>query len=323
MNVVPPAGAVRQRIALYRRLAQLQPVRSSYSRKFSLAAFVGLFTPLAAFILWLLLARADWQAMYPILAALFLASFTGFLWMLWAVRELLAPVDLTVEALRHYIESRKLPELPIDFPDEAGRLMEGTQYTLRQLDETIRRLERVSAIDELTGIYNRRAGEKRLAEEVARAERDLQSFQLALLDLRELRMINRSFGHAAGDACIAHVSDLLQLNTRRGDWIARWGADEFLVGLHRNRAPRLVIGRIVKAIEMNPCEIAPGNRLAIALTCGVAEYRFGSGVAGVLADVDTALAHGRREGANDSGSTVCFCADIRVEQRADAAPAPL
>ncbi len=316
MNPIPPISAPAERIALYRRLDRLQLVGGSYSRKFALAAFVALFIPLAVFSLWLLLARRDWASMYPVLAALLLACFAGFLWMLWAVRELLAPVELTAEALRAYIDHRELPDLPVDFADQAGRLMEGTQYTLRQLDETIRRLEHVSAIDELAGIYNRRAGEKRLAEEVARAERDLQSFQLALIDIRELRVINEGFGHAAGDAVIAHVSDLLQLNTRRGDWVARWGADEFLVGLHRNRAPRAVIGRLVKAIESNPCEIGPGNSLAVALTCGVTEYRFGSGVPGVLADVDTALRHARIEARHGGASTVSFRDDV-----ASAAPA--
>ena len=48
------------------------------------------------------------------------------------------------------------------------------------------------------------------------------------------------------------MAALLQLNTRRGDWVARWGGDEFVVGLHRNRALKMVMERIVKAIERQP-----------------------------------------------------------------------
>src|SRR5690606_16718152 len=103
---------------------------------------------------------------------------------------------------------------------------------------TITRLERISDTDELAGVYNRRAGDKRLAEEVARAERDLQSFQLAMFDVNGFRAINERHGHSAGDAVISHLAAMLQLNTRRGDWVARWGGDEFVVGLHRNRALR-------------------------------------------------------------------------------------
>src|SRR5262245_31950707 len=163
---VPPGRDVLQRMAIYRRLSEVVPTRASYAAKFALAAFVGILIPLAVFIVYLLATRSDLAQMYPVVAALFLACFMGFLGTMWILRELLVPIDLTAEALRNYIDKRQLPDLPVHFVDRAGRLMEGTQYTLSQLHETINRLERVSDTDDLTGIYNRRAGEKRLAEEV-------------------------------------------------------------------------------------------------------------------------------------------------------------
>lgn len=315
---VQPGQSVAERIALYRRMADLGLVRDNYAAKFALAAIVGLLIPLAIFILYLLLSRSDFQQMYPVLAALVLACFAGFLGTMWVVRELLVPIDLTAEALLNYIDSRKLPDLPVHFPDRAGRLMEGTQYTLSQLHETINRLERVSDTDDLTGIYNRRAGEKRLAEEVARAERDLQSFQLAFFDINDFKAINDRHGHSAGDAAISHLAALLQLNTRRGDWVARWGGDEFVVGLHRNRALKMVIERIVKAISASPCEIAPGLELRVSVSCGVAEYRFGSGPAGVLADADKAMYAAKQFAHADGRSHVCY----RNELIEVPAPAP-
>jgi diguanylate cyclase (GGDEF)-like protein len=303
---VQPGQTVRERIALYQRLAELGIVRENYAAKFALAAIVGVLIPLVVFIVYLLLSRTDWQPMYPALAALALACFAGFLGTMWIVRELLVPIDLTAEALLSYIDTRRLPDLPLHFPDRAGRLMEGTQYTLTQLNETINRLERVSDTDDLTGLYNRRAGEKRLAEEVARAERDLQSFQLAFFDINQFKNINDRHGHSAGDACISHVAALLQLNTRRGDWVARWGGDEFVVGLHRNRALKMVMERILKAISSSPCEIAPGLELRLSVSCGVAEYRFGSGPAGVLADADKAMYAAKQFAHGDGGSHVCY-----------------
>src|SRR5687767_10133282 len=192
---VQPGEAHAQRISVYRRIAELGFVRDNYAAKLALAAFVGCMVPLVVFIVYLLISSADLQAMYPVLAALVLACFAGFLGTLWMLRELLVPIDLTAEALRGYIDSRKLPDLPVHFPDRAGKLMEGTQYTLRQLHETISRLERVSDTDDLTGVYNRRAGEKRLAEETARAERDLQSFQIAYFDINNFKDINERHGH--------------------------------------------------------------------------------------------------------------------------------
>ena len=306
VSKVQPGREALAKLAIYHRLGQIAPIADSYAGKFALAAFVGVLIPLATFILYLLVSRSDWDEMYPALAALVLACFAGFLGTLWLLRELLMPIELTAEALRSYIDSRKLPDLPVHFQDRAGKLMEGTQYTISQLHETITRLERVSDTDELTGIYNRRSGEKRLAEEVARAERDLQTFQLAFFDVNDFKQINDNHGHSAGDAVISHIAALLQLNTRRGDWVARWGGDEFIVGLHRNRALKMVMERIIKAVAASPCEIAPGLELRVQVSCGVAEYRFGSGPAGVLADADKAMYAAKQFSHADGKSHVAY-----------------
>ncbi|MBL0140742.1 MAG: GGDEF domain-containing protein [Betaproteobacteria bacterium] len=307
---IPSGSTVIGRMEIYRRLIAIPALRDSYARKFAVAAFVSAQTPLAVFIVYLLVARADVATMYPLLAALVLASFAGFLGTMWLLREILVPVELTAEALRGYLESRKLPDLPVNFPDQAGRLMEGTQYTLTQLNETINRLERVADSDDLTGIYNRRAGEKRLVEEIARAERDLESFQVAFFDLNGFKAINEAHGHSAGDACISHMAAILQLNTRRGDWVARWGADEFIVGLHRNRALKMVMERILAAIAASPCETAPGQELLLTVCCGVAEYRFGAGKAGLLADADRAMFEAKHLWKGHEGSQVCYFHEV-------------
>src|SRR5687768_1681806 len=310
VSKVQPGREALARMGIYRGITDLGLLKESYAGKFALAAFIGILIPLATFIVFLLLARTDWEVMYPALAALVLACFAGFLGTLWMVRELLLPIDLTAQALRDYIDSRKLPDLPIHFTDRAGRLMEGTQYTLPQLHETITRLERVSDTDDLTGIYNLRAGEKRLAEEVARAERDLQTFHIAFFDVNGFKQINDKHGHSAGDAVISHLAALLQLNTRRGDWVARWGGDEFVVGLHRNRALKMVMERIVKAIGGSPCEIAPGLELRISVCCGVADYRFGSGLPGVLSDVDRATYAAKELARADGQSHIAYRNEI-------------
>ncbi|HET9577986.1 MAG TPA: GGDEF domain-containing protein [Usitatibacter sp.] len=303
---VHPGQKALERMTVYRRLAAFGPLRDSYAGKFAVAAFVGGIGPLAMFVIYLLLARTDWRELYPLVAALVLACFTGFLGSLWLLRELLTPIDLTAEALREYIDSRKLPDLPPDFPDRAGRLMEGTQYTLTQLHETINRLERVSDTDELTGVYNRRAGEKRLAEDVARAERELESFQVVFFDVNDFKDINDRHGHMAGDACIAQLARVLHENTRRGDWVARWGGDEFIVCLHRNRALRTVIERIMKAIAAAVVEVAPGLELRLSVSAGVAEYRFGSGPGGVVSDADKAMYVAKMEAHADGRSHVHY-----------------
>jgi len=306
-------------MAIYRRLVAIPALEKSYARKFAVAAFAGTQVPLLVFIAYLLFARADWASMFPLVAALVLACFAGFLGTLWVLREILVPIDLTAEALRRYLEERRLPDLPVEFPDQAGRLMEGTQYTLTQLNETINRLERVSDSDDLTGLYNRRAGEKRLAEEIARAERDLETFQLALVEVSGLNDINQAHGHSAGDACLSHVAALLQLNTRRGDWVARWEGNAFAIGLHRNRSLKMVMERVVKAVSASPCEIASGREITVAVSLGVAEYRFGAGKAGLLADVERAADAAKAKCARLGGSHAGYFHELGTGAALDAA----
>ena len=300
-------GEARDRLAIYRLLSRLPALGPSYERKFVIAASLGMLVPLAVFVVYMLASHLDVAQMWPAVLALLLACFVGFLGTSWLLRELLAPVDLTADALRDYIETRRLPGLPGNFDDRAGKLMHGTQYTLSQLHETIGRLERVSSSDALTGIYNRRAGEKRLAEEAARADRDREAFHIAFLDINRFKAINDTHGHSAGDACLEHVAQLLEATTRRGDWVARWGGDEFVVGLHRNRAVRMVVERIIHAIDVTPCVFEGKAEIPVSVSCGVAEYRFGTGVAGVIAEADRAMY--RAKVAGGERSRACYWND--------------
>jgi diguanylate cyclase (GGDEF)-like protein len=128
--------------------------------------------------------------------------------------------------------------------------------------------------------------------------------------VNQFKAINDRYGHSAGDACISHVATLLQLNTRRGDWVARWGGDEFIVGLHRTNALEMVMERIVHALNTSPCELSPGVELRISVSIGVAEYRFGSGASGVVSDADKAMYAAKVRAHADGRSHVCYRSQI-------------
>jgi len=98
--------------------------------------------------------------------------------------------------------------------------------------------------------------------------------------------------------------------------VARWGGDEFVVGLHRNRALKMVMERIIKAIETSPCEIAPGLETRVAVSCGVAEYRFGDGSTGVLADADKSMYAAKLMAHEDGKSHVCYRNELEMVRAA-------
>ena len=93
----------------------------------------------------------------------------------------------------------------------------------------IRHLESLSFTDELTGLLNRRGFKLELERALARARRRHETGLLVLADLDHFKAINDSYGHPAGDAVLIAVSHLLRSKTRRSDYVARIGGDEFAI----------------------------------------------------------------------------------------------
>ncbi len=83
--------------------------------------------------------------------------------------------------------------------------------------------------DPLTGLGNRRHLERRSGELFAAAEREARPLALAQVDLDHFKSINDSLGHAAGDAVLVAVAELLGHNTRERDVLARSGGEEFVI----------------------------------------------------------------------------------------------
>ena len=101
------------------------------------------------------------------------------------------------------------------------------QHQRRRANENAERAER----DALTGLGNRRLLERRAAELLPQCERDSRPLALALLDIDHFKSINDRFGHAAGDAVLVTLAQLLRDNTRTGDVLARHGGEEFVMVL--------------------------------------------------------------------------------------------
>src|SRR5581483_9614932 len=101
-----------------------------------------------------------------------------------------------------------------------------------EVAETMRRAERAemdSLADPLTGTYNRRGWMRLLKTEDARCQRYGQSAGVLMADLDDLKLINDSLGHDAGDALLVRAARALSHAVRDGDAVARIGGDEFAV----------------------------------------------------------------------------------------------
>ncbi len=92
-------------------------------------------------------------------------------------------------------------------------------------------LQRVAALDPLTGIYNRRFGFKRLEEELNRAERNRTALAVLMLDLDHFKRINDTYGHLTGDKVLIRSTNICRDILREGDVLLRYGGEEFVVVL--------------------------------------------------------------------------------------------
>jgi diguanylate cyclase (GGDEF)-like protein len=94
-------------------------------------------------------------------------------------------------------------------------------------EDLLRRLEDQALTDPLTALPNRRAWDRALAREVARAQRSGVPFTVAVLDLDRFKAFNDRFGHPAGDQLLVAAARLWQDRVRAGDLVARLGGEEF------------------------------------------------------------------------------------------------
>jgi diguanylate cyclase (GGDEF)-like protein len=95
--------------------------------------------------------------------------------------------------------------------------------------ELVEELDRQSREDPLTGLANRRAWDESLARECAAAARGQAPLAILLCDVDRLKEVNDRLGHAAGDAVLCAVADVLRLRARDTDLVARIGGDEFAI----------------------------------------------------------------------------------------------
>jgi two-component system cell cycle response regulator len=104
-----------------------------------------------------------------------------------------------------------------------------------QVIETTRadnaRLAQLATTDPLTALLNRRALTERLTREMERALRNESSVALLLIDLDHFKRVNDTHGHLVGDAVLREVAELLISGVRGGDFVGRFGGEEFLVVL--------------------------------------------------------------------------------------------
>jgi diguanylate cyclase (GGDEF)-like protein/predicted Zn finger-like uncharacterized protein len=160
-------------------------------------------------------------------------------------------------------------------------------------------LRNLAMVDPLTGLYNRRFAEQRLAAEVARSERKGHPLTVLTVDLNNFKQINDTYGHPAGDQVLLEFAARLNHVIRGSDLAVRLGGDEFLVVLPECTLEQLqlVLGRL-GSLEVN----WQGQKIPVSFSAGWKEYEMGDRPEELLASADQAL-YARKRASRETPSS--------------------
>lgn len=242
------------------------------------------------------------------------------------VREARKPVPASLPvatvAERWQAEPRGLVALPLEEPsgrrngvvavwtstqscfesDAIAALDTLTRYAalLMQHSKVFSELRRSAERDQLTGLHNRAAFDKRLGSEHSQSRRYSRPVSLIMLDLDFFKEVNDTYGHEAGDVVLKAVGNCLNSRIREVDFAARVGGEEFVLLLPETR-----LADAVETAERFRSVIAAlrvewrGRPLAVRVSAGVAAYpECVADPADLLRAADGALYEAKRAGRN-------------------------
>jgi diguanylate cyclase (GGDEF)-like protein len=163
--------------------------------------------------------------------------------------------------------------------------------------DLIERSKDESQKDSLSGAFNRRGIEAKLAAELKRLHHGNHKLSIALIDVDYFKAINDIQGHAAGDAALRIVSEGLSTHLRGRDYLGRYGGDEFLLILPQTpcTVALAVTERLNQAVHH--LSLSAGTQ-PITLSIGITEAFPSDDTVSILARADKALYKAKSDGRN-------------------------
>lgn len=163
--------------------------------------------------------------------------------------------------------------------------------TTAKLEIVAEQMHTLAVLEPLTGLYNRRLAEERLAAETNRSKRHGHALSVLTLDLNDFKLINDGYGHAAGDLVLKEFANRLKCAIRVSDVAARMGGDEFLVLL-----PECHVGQVDHVLaRLRDLEVEfRGQKIPFSFSAGWADYQPGEPIHELLERADQMLYHDKR-----------------------------
>jgi diguanylate cyclase (GGDEF)-like protein len=166
------------------------------------------------------------------------------------------------------------------------------------------KLRKLSVLDGLTGIANRRSFDDELSKAWRRGQRETSPLALILADIDHFKSFNDRWGHQAGDDCLRRVAQVLALTVKRPfDVVARYGGEEFAILLPDTPgvgAEQLAeaMRKVVEGLNMGNAHAKDTHRVTLSAGVAVVIPQPASQPASLIAVADGCLYRAKREGRN-------------------------
>lgn len=174
------------------------------------------------------------------------------------------------------------------------------RFLLNQRDKMIKKLQRLTIEDPLTGLYNSRYLFDQLEKEMNRAKRYLHPLALMFIDIDKFKAINDTYGHMMGDKILLQIANRLKNCLRSNDTAYRFGGDEYTIILPETTLTeaRYVAGRIINKFDHDSLSINGKEILKISLSIGITKYQINEGIEQLLHRADVTMYEAKQSEGN-------------------------
>jgi two-component system chemotaxis family response regulator WspR len=200
--------------------------------------------------------------------------------------------------------------------DEAYRALRKSQQDLM---ETNLELQRLTNVDGLTGLSNRRYFNEYAESEWRQAIREKKSLSLLMVDIDHFKQYNDTYGHLAGDEVLRTVAQTVMGSFRRPkDLAARFGGEEFVVILPHTVADNLgqlaeTVVRAIEALDLPHGGSTVGGKVTISAGGAATIPQSGDSFFSLIEAADKALYEAKRTGRNRAITCGRECPDAKMQ----------
>ncbi|RLT94176.1 MAG: diguanylate cyclase [Ketobacter sp.] len=209
------------------------------------------------------------------------------------------PVTKDLQLKPTHDETRWLNSLISKVTDEDGEMIvECILYDISERTAREQQTQFEAERDPLTGLYNRRAGFRKIETALQQAKETSSRCAFILVDLDKFKPINDNYGHDAGDVVLKTVAHRLSSHLRQHDIVIRWGGDEFLIIVEQVNHSARIAEKLLKTLQ-DDIDLGDGQQASIGASIGISLFPdHGDQIEDLIQRADVAMYQVKESGRN-------------------------